>query len=139
MHTKQIVWFERQVTLACDGNCSKAWGVSVRPKESFDKDEPDDFAFLADAELGEAPDDPGTREGGHMKPAGPRHMNKWCSRECERSGIFEAGVQVEVRDFSRRRYNQPWKHTVSNTVGAAGSDLHHSRDQKPDQVVGGRG
>lgn len=114
MHTKQIRWFGSDVTLACDGRCTKAWGFSCRPKVEFDRTEPDDVAWLADDELGEAPADPGTYEGGHAKPAGPHDMNKWCARECERAMIFEAGEEMKLRDFSQRIYNQPWKHVPSN-------------------------
>lgn len=111
IHTKQILWFDRQVTLACDGKCGKAWGLNNRPKVEFDPDEPDDVAWLVDSELGDAPTQPGTWEGGHGKPSGPHEMNKWCARECERSGIFEAGEPVALTDYSARHYNQPWKHT----------------------------
>lgn len=110
IHQKQILWFERHVTLACDGQCNKAWGGCNRPRIDFDENEPDDFAFLADDELGEAPESPGTWEGGHGKPFGPDYMNKWCARECERSGIFERGESIVLNDFTTRLYNQPWKH-----------------------------
>jgi hypothetical protein len=110
VHAKQILWFGNHVTLACDGKCNKAWGINNRPKIEFDPNEPDDYAFLADSELEEAPANPGTQEGGWGKPSGPREMNKWCSRECERSGIFEAGDAITLPDYSVRRYNQPWKH-----------------------------
>jgi hypothetical protein len=109
MHTKKILWFGEDATLACDGKCSKAWG-SQRKKVELDINDPDDIAWLADDELGEAPADPGTREGGQAKPAGPHDMNKWCARECERSGIFMAGEEVKLRDFSHRLYNRPQKH-----------------------------
>jgi hypothetical protein len=111
--TKQIVWFGRPVTLACDGKCDKAWGFTLRPKVEFDPEEPDDSAMLADHELGAAPAAPATAEGGCGKPASPAQMNRWCSRQCERSSLFEAGEQVVVKDFSQRRYNQPWKHTAA--------------------------
>jgi hypothetical protein len=110
IHQKQILWFGRHVTLACDGQCKKAWGINMRPKVEFDPNEPDDVAWLADGELGDAPDQPGTWEGGHGKPWGPQHMNKWCARECERSGIFEFGEPIVLTDYSMRHYNQPWKH-----------------------------
>jgi hypothetical protein len=29
-------------------------------------------------------------------------MNKWCARQCERSGIFEAGDAVDLHNFSKR-------------------------------------
>ena len=112
IYVKPILWFERYVVLACDGNCKKAWGINGRPKVDFDPDEPDYHAFLADGELGDAPDDPGTWEGGHGKPRDPAEMNKWCAWECERSGIFEPCEKVELSDFSVRVYNQPTKHGV---------------------------
>jgi hypothetical protein len=117
MYTKQITFFGKAVTLACDGNCRKAWGINRRPKVEFDPNELDDVAWLADAELGDAPEDPGTYEGGCAKPSGPHEMNKWCARECERSEMFKAGEDVKARDFSQRQYNQPWKHMTSNNRG----------------------
>ena len=70
--------------LACNCNCTKAWGRNNRPRVQVSDNE-DDYAYLADGELGEAPADPGTYEGDHAKPRDPseRH-NKWCWRECER-------------------------------------------------------
>lgn len=110
MHTKQINWFDRQCTLACDGNCGKAWGINGRPSVTFDPEEEDDTAWLSDGELGEAPACTGVWEGGHGKPSGPHEMNKWCARECERSGIFEEGEEIQLSDFTTRVYNMPWKH-----------------------------
>lgn len=110
IHQKQILWFDRRVTLACDGQCKKAWGINARPKVEFDPDEPDDVAWLADSELDDAPEQLGTWEGGHGKPRGPHEMNKWCARECERSGIFEDGEMIVLTDFAARHYNQSWKH-----------------------------
>ncbi|SDR37012.1 hypothetical protein SAMN05443245_5174 [Paraburkholderia fungorum] len=110
IHQKQILWFDRRVTLACDGQCNKAWGINNRPKVDFDPDEPDDYAFLADHELGEAPSNPGVWEGGHGKPFGPDYMNKWCARECERSGIFEHGEEIDLSNYSARVYNMPSRH-----------------------------
>lgn len=97
--------------LACDGRCDKAWGINGRPKLYFPKEgegqpralkkgkEPrdvDDYVYVKDSELGTAPGPGATvglSEGGHMKPsASPlgegegERMNKWCARECERSG-----------------------------------------------------
>lgn len=108
--TKMITWFGRPVTLACDGLCGKAWGITMRPKVNFDESDPDDSALLADSEVGLAPADPGTYEGGCAKPTSPAEMNRWCSRQCERSSLFEAGEPMSVPRFDRRRYNQPWKH-----------------------------
>ena len=121
MLEKGIIWFDRPCRLVCDGRCDKAWGITSRPSVFFDgaeiaaKEEasdPDDYAFLADSELGIAPDDPGTYEGGHGKPSATpltdaTRMNKWCARECERSKIIEAGEAIRVPDFSQRHYNLP--------------------------------
>jgi hypothetical protein len=114
MIIKAITYFGQPCAVACDAKCNKAWGVNNRPRIRFDED--DDFAYLADGELGDAPADPGTYEGGCAKPTHPsERLNKWCVRECERSTLApkdpsKPGELVELRDFSERRYNMPWKH-----------------------------
>lgn len=117
MPIKTIGWFGRTCTVACDGRCDKAWGLNQRPKISFDPKDPDDVAWLADHEVGTAPEDPGTWEGGDGKPSGMplpddagHLMNKWCSRECERSAIYEQNEPVLIRTLNKRIFNQPWKH-----------------------------
>jgi hypothetical protein len=113
---KRILMFGKPAYVACDGKCDKAWGIQSRPKIQFDPNEPDDYAFQADRELGKAPRFPGTSEGGHVKPLpGEEKLNKWCVRECERSIRLNSDdpVQIEVRDLSKRVYNQPWKHINS--------------------------
>lgn len=111
MHTKIIRVFNREMVLACDGNCGKAWGISQRPEVEL-SDDPDDVAYLADGELGIAPSDPGTYEGGHAKPSSPAGMNKWCLRQCERSDLAVGLDTVALPDFSKRQFNQPWKHAA---------------------------
>lgn len=114
---KPILFSSHPCTIACDGRCDKAWGINGRPSKRFSEDE-DDHAYLADDELGEAPGPGktvGLSEGGDIKPsARPLHdgrlMNKWCTRECERSSTLDPGEPLMVRDFSVRVYNQPWKH-----------------------------
>ena len=102
--------------VACDGRCEKAWGISNRPNEQLSEDE-DDYVYLADRELGDAPEDPGTYEGDHGKPfahsfeSHSEGMNKWCARECERS-ITEyfstsTGAVPVLPDFSNRVFNMP--------------------------------
>lgn len=87
--------------------CHKAWGINNRPKEQLSDDD-DDYAFLADSELGEAPEDPGTYEGGHAKPTRAEdRLNKWCFRECERSCIAKRGEALTPPDFSKRLFNIP--------------------------------
>lgn len=99
MISKVIMYFGRQAVLACDARCDKAWGINARPRVQL-SDDPNDYAFRADHELGTAPVDPGTYEGGHAKPASPeRRLNKWCARECERS-ILES-----LPNFSAPRPN----------------------------------
>ena len=99
-----ITYFGQKCRAICDLKCEKAWGVASRPKITL-SDDPDDYASLADGELGEAPADPGTYEGGHGKPHHPRSHNKWCVRECERSIVVKPGEAVSLPDFSQRRFN----------------------------------
>jgi hypothetical protein len=110
MIQKQITFFGYQLILACDANCQKAWGINTRPKILFPPDE-DDYAFLADGELGIAPMNTGTYEGGCAKPYPENLLNKWCARECERGVMVPVGDAILLPDFSKRRYNMPSKHT----------------------------
>jgi hypothetical protein len=111
MIQKQITFFGHQCILACDANCEKAWGINHRPRILFNPPDPDDYALLADQELGTAPVDPGTYEGEHAKPRTPDEvLNKWCARECERGVIAQLGKNIVLTDFSKRVYNQPFKH-----------------------------
>ena len=107
---KLITWFGRPAFVMCDAKCDKAWGINNRPKEQLSA-AIDDYAYLADHELGVAPIDPGTYEGGCAKPTKPEErLNKWCVRECERSdlgGYREEGQIVQLADFSKRIYNMP--------------------------------
>ena len=116
MITKRITFCGQSATHACDGRCDKAWGSNSRPtvpsrKERATATDPDDFAYLSDDELADAPTDPGTYEGGHAKPIGAKtagDINKWCVRECERSWMSPAGQPDAVPtlpDFSARVYN----------------------------------
>lgn len=120
MINEVIIMFSGQKAhVNCDRKCSKAWGISNRPKIQFSDDE-DDTAFLADYELEEAPEDPGTYEGGQAKPISPNDFpTKWCVRECERCNMSEPGEwmhELEVKSFEKRRYNQPWKHMEENSM-----------------------
>lgn len=102
---KQILYFKKTVEVACDEKCNKAWGSSSRPKVYLD-DDPDNFAFLTDDELPEAPEDPQTYEGGQAKPTSKSQIpNKWCVRECERCVLYDIGKPKELPDFSKRVHN----------------------------------
>jgi hypothetical protein len=90
----------KHVFLVCDGRCLKAWGLDNRPTAQLSTDE-DDIEWLADDELGDAPEDPGTIENADRKPLMGGPHNRWCARECERSRI------VDVRDYSKRVKNMP--------------------------------
>jgi len=94
---KAIVFFGRRCVLACDGRCDKAWGVAGRPSRKLSL-RPNDDVYIGDGLLGTAPG-PGdtvvTSEGGHMKPSATpitdsELLNKWCTRECERSVMAKA-------------------------------------------------
>ncbi len=105
--TKEVVAFGRKTLIGCDAQCDKAWGVNQRPKIQL-SDNPDDYVFLADHEVGTAPVNPGTYEGGHGKPSNPEdRLNKWCFRECERSTSCRAGEPMIYPNFMERRYNMP--------------------------------
>jgi hypothetical protein len=67
----RVLFFGQRVVIVCDGECDKAWGNNWHGPKG-DK----------------APVDPGTYEGECSKPTDKCH-NKWCARECERSGIFD--------------------------------------------------
>lgn len=111
---KIITYFGIKAKIVCDQKCNKAWGINSRPKLEFDENEPEDYAFLADDELGKAPEDPGTYECNCGKPTDKNQIpNKWCVRECERSAIskpYESHLPLELPDFSKRFYNLPRKH-----------------------------
>lgn len=105
MIAKAIKYFGNDVILTCDAQCQKAWGISCRPKIEL-SDNDDDYAFLSDDELGIAPIDPGTYEGGHAKPQDPEEwLNKWCAHECERSVMAQPSKGYTLPDFSKRVAN----------------------------------
>lgn len=111
MMEKEIIYCGQKRKIACDGKCEKAWGINCRPRVQLDEKNEDDYAYLSDIELGVAPVDPGTYEGGHSKPVSEEDkMNKWCCRECERCCISkpnELDKLIKLKDFSNRIYNIP--------------------------------
>lgn len=116
MIVKAIRFFGHPATHACDARCDKAWGRNNRPTFPTRTDlrrapNPDDYAYLADDELGDAPLDPGTSENGDRKPRevqGTDDINQWCVGECERAWINPVGhpdATPELPDFSVRLFN----------------------------------
>ncbi len=123
---KIITYFDKQVKVACDEKCEKAWG-GTRPKEKLSDDD-DDVVYLSDSELGIAPVDTGTYEGGQAKPVEKQNIpNKWCVRQCERCVWGDIDKPIELKDWSKRRYNQPWKHKVMNFILAEDSEDLYQR------------
>ena len=114
---KIIKHFDKEVTIICDEKCQKAWGIVRRPFEQL-SDDVDDIVYLSDDELGIAPVDPETYEGDNAKPTFKTEIpNKWCIRQCERcnrSNFGESDLPLKLMDWSKRVYNQPWKHEPSN-------------------------
>jgi len=107
-----ITYFGQKAKVVCDRNCNKAWGMANRPQIQLSDDE-NDWAYLSDSELGEAPIDPGTIEGWHSKPlSSDEFPNKWCVRQCERCEISSPGEYdkpLTPPDFSKRFYNMHWR------------------------------
>ena len=108
-HAKQIGWFGRKVTLACDAKCSHAWGRR-RPKRML-SDDCDDFESVSDDEAGPCPFSGMDldSDGDEMKPDGPGGKNKWCARSCERSVIVEVDDPIVLPDWSVSRFNKRWR------------------------------
>ncbi len=105
-----ITFFGERAKVACDRRCEKAWGTNTRPRVQLSDNE-DDFAYLADDELGIAPADPGTYEGADAKPESPDEFpNRWCVRECERCSMSSPDEwlkPITLPDFSKRVFNIP--------------------------------
>jgi len=102
MIARAITYFGEPLILVCDGKCDKAWGINNRPRVQLSDDE-DDYEFLADHELGDAPFDPGTYEGGWGKPDDDKaRLNKWCARECERSVRASPSMDFDLPNYDER-------------------------------------
>lgn len=112
MLKKQIRFFGEHVVLACDGRCDKAWGISGRARVRLSEDV-DDYVYVPDSALGSA-EYPQTWEGLAMEGrpsdeplADAERMNRWCARECERSGIYKLDEPLVLRDMENPRPNMP--------------------------------
>lgn len=120
MAEKMIIYFGKPARVACDELCTKAWGINSRPSVQLSEDE-DDYEYLADSELPEAPADPGTYEGGQGKPASAIGFpNKWCVRECERCAMTPPDCPNDVLvlpDLTKRIKNIPSLDATRTDVG----------------------
>ncbi len=66
-------------SFSCDGNCDKAWGLKLRPKDQ-------NGLYIPDEDLQNAPSD--IKSGDFTKPQNRfQAINKWCIFECERGKI----------------------------------------------------
>lgn len=103
-----ITFCGEKARVKCDRKCNKAWGINTRPREQLSSDE-DDYCYLSDNELGNAPKDPGTYEYEDGKPKTPDEFpNKWCVRECERCAMSSPGEimkELLLIDYEERGYN----------------------------------
>lgn len=105
MKKKTITFFMQPSQVACDEKCHKAWGIQCRPRNQLSKKD-DDYEWLTDDELPEAPADPGTYEGPHGKPESSKEFpNKWCVRQCERCVMVSPDKTIKLPDFSKRIKN----------------------------------
>lgn len=107
-----ITHMGKGVRAACDGKCSKAWGIRERPKVMLSDDD-HDWAYLSDKELEDAPSNPDTYKDGIGKPKSPNEFpNKWCISECERCFFSQPGEWMDdmsasdLPDFSKRLHNK---------------------------------
>lgn len=117
MLQKDIIFFGDQCTVACDGRCDKAWGIQGRPRHRFQPEDvdPDDYVYIGDDALGTAPPPYQTEiisEGLNIKPSAVAHsdgtlLNRWCTRQCERSAIVDRGDPVVVPDMRTPAWNKP--------------------------------
>lgn len=116
----EFLYFNKSCAGYCDGMCNKAWGICNRPKRQL-SDDPDDYEYLSDNELGEAQIDPGTYEGGYAKPlVQPTIHNKWCVRECERFHFCIKGI---IR-FNKSKLIPDCQHKRAAEISARSSDTN---------------
>lgn len=110
MPEAMIKFFGKTAKVNCDGQCQKAWGINNRPRIMLSDNE-NDYAYLPDHELMEAPSDPATYEGGCAKPNDSSEFpTKWCVRECERCAMskpYEYEKPLAIKRFDDLVYNIP--------------------------------
>lgn len=109
MLSAKVQYLYEDIYIACDGKCQKAWGINSRPYMYLNgPDDEDDIMWYADEDLGLAPIDPGTYEGGDCKPLSSSEFpNKWCVRECERSCRNKDNNFTNLPDWENRLFNIP--------------------------------
>jgi hypothetical protein len=70
-----ITFAGQALTAICDFKCERACGKHARPTAKLSSGDAH-YAFFSDGELGAAPDEPGTEEGGCRKPDHPVRHNR---------------------------------------------------------------
>ena len=100
----ELTAYGRSVNLVCDQKCEKAWGILQREKVKLSSDD-EYFEYMADGELGIAPENLQTYEGDDAKPLDRQH-NRWCLRECERSCSDVSPKIPTPLDFTKRIRNK---------------------------------
>lgn len=119
MISKRITFFGQAAVIACDGCCAKAWGINGRPKTMLSED-PDDYVYVGDHALGEAPppgETVGQSEGVDFKPSATsltegEDMNRWCARECERRVMVKPNEAPRLRDLEHPAANKHPRYDV---------------------------
>lgn len=100
-----IVFAGQKARIKCDRKCDKAWGINSRPRQQIDEES---YCFMADDELGVAPETPGTYECADAKPLTPDEFpNKWCVRECERCAMSNPGEwdkELELKQLDKKTW-----------------------------------
>lgn len=115
MKFTRITAYGKPMLIWCDEKCNKAWGVVCRPKKQLSEID-DDIFFIGDKDLPDAPEDPGTYEGGCAKPRNDAQKhNKWCFRQCERcesqessdTAKFVTTTEADFEYLNQGFYNMP--------------------------------
>jgi hypothetical protein len=74
--TTSILYSGKRCLAVCDHKCNKAWWFDGDRPQRRDPAEPDDVIWFADREVGIAPANPGSYEGGQGKPSTPPRVHR---------------------------------------------------------------
>lgn len=103
----EIPYTDNDTWISCDGKCDKAFGLAERPISENSLAE-GDFEWLADDEVGDAPEVSCHTIDGENKPQLITELhNKWCIVHCERSILMTLGQEATLPNFDKRVPNIP--------------------------------